>query len=173
MTIKNCISNFITCRVSVLTAALLVSIFALIAAYTAQFAYELEPCILCLYQRLPFAIVIVIALIGLTIKSFRTGAIALCALAFIGNAGIAFYHVGVEQQWWASIFEACQVPDSFLNPQTTESLLNQLLKTPSVPCSQIAWKDPVFGASMAVYNVLLCLGMFLLCSFNFFKQQIP
>lgn len=170
---KNCMGNFLNCRASVLTAVLLVSITALAAAYTAQFAYGLEPCILCLYQRIPYALAILIAIGGLLIKRFGKGAIALCALAFLGNVGIAFYHVGVEQQWWASIFEACQVPDSFLNPQTTESLLDQLLKTPAVPCSQIAWKDPVFGASMAVYNVLLCAGMFLLCGLSFLKRPLP
>lgn len=166
-------NNFLSCHFAVLCAALAVSIIALTAAFTAQFAYDLDPCILCLYQRIPYAIIILIALAGLAVKKFRSAAIGLCALAFLGNAGLAFYHVGVEQQWWASMFEACTVPDSFLNPNNTENLLEKLMQTPSVPCSQIAWQDPIFGASMAVYNMLLCAGMFLLCSLNIIKRQLP
>lgn len=166
------IKRFTSCRVSILISVLSISAIALAGALTAQFAFELEPCILCLYQRIPFVLCIIAALIGLAFKPARSAAIGFCALAFMTNAGLAFYHVGVEQRWWVSAFEACAVPDSFLNPEAqTESLLDQLLKTPSVPCTQIAWTDPVFGASMAVYNVLLCAGMAVFCLLHFMMRS--
>ena len=37
---------------------ILVGVGSLGAAYTAQFGFDLEPCVLCLYQRVPFAIAI-------------------------------------------------------------------------------------------------------------------
>jgi len=32
------------------------AVFALGNAYTAQYAFDLEPCILCLYQRVPYVV---------------------------------------------------------------------------------------------------------------------
>jgi len=164
------IKKYLTCPKSVLALSLLMSVIALSGAFTAQFALGLEPCILCLYQRIPFVIVIVLAMIGLMFKPVRVPIISLCALAFFANAGLAFYHHGVEQQWWVSAFEACAVPDSFLNPDSagTESLLDQLLKTPSVPCNKIPWIDPVFEMSMAFWNIWFCAGMGMVCGFCIF-----
>lgn len=154
--------TILSCPKCVLALSLLMSVIALSGAFTAQFALGLEPCILCLYQRIPFVIIILLSAIGLVFKSARIPLIALCTLAFFANSGLAFYHHGVEQQWWQSIFEACAVPDSFLNPDaatSTEGFLDALLKTPSVPCSKIPWVDPIFGQSMAFWNIWFCVGM--------------
>ncbi len=46
-------------------AILAASVAALGAAYIAEYAFGLEPCILCLYQRLPFVATGLLALAGL------------------------------------------------------------------------------------------------------------
>ena len=158
--------KILSCPVCVLALALSASIIALAGALTAQFVLELEPCILCVYQRIPFVIVILLSLVGLVFKSTRKPMIVLCGLAFFANSGLAFYHHGVEQQWWISAFEACAVPESFLKPnaaESTEGFLAALLKTPSVPCAKIPWIDPLFGQSMAFWNIPYCIGAGLIC----------
>ncbi len=128
----------------------LLSATAIGSALTAQYAFDLAPCILCIYQRVPF---VVTFLLGLTAyKLFRQdrprGAllmIALSGLVFLGNSVLAFYHVGVEQHWWASAFEACVIDPTNIR----EAALN-----PPVPCDKIPWQ--LFGISMAGYNVLIC-----------------
>ena len=135
----------------------LVSAGALTAALTAQYVFGLEPCILCLYQRAPFVIALVLAVIGLAFFRQKSApVVALCALAFAANAVIAFYHVGVEQHWWKSFLEGCAVPDLGSDPA---ALLDNIMNAPAVRCDEIAWKDPVFGQSMAFYNVILCAGL--------------
>lgn len=156
------------CRVLLNPAALfglllLAAALSLAAAYVAEFVYGLTPCILCLYQRAPFAAVIVLAFAGLFLhknKSAAAALLALCALALALNAGIAFYHTGVELHWWLSAVEGCAVPAA---GDTPDSLLAAILRAPAVPCTEIAWRDPVFGFTMANYNIVWCAGLALLC----------
>ena len=133
---------------------------ALGAAFMAQYVYGLQPCVLCLYQRAPFALVILFAVLGIGLGRTSTKAghifIGLSALAFAANAVIAFYHTGVERKWWASFLEGCSVPDMKGN---ITDVLAQIAATPAVRCDEIPWTDPVIGLSMANYNVLFCLLM--------------
>lgn len=142
-----------------------ISVAALAFALTGQYGFGLHPCVLCIYQRIPYGIVIGLAVIG-TVLTNKAGdkagaaVIALCGLAFLANAGIAFYHVGVEEKWWASA--ACSVPD--LSNLSFEELQRRIQEAPSVSCDAIAWQ--MLGISMAGYNVILCglLGIYALAA---------
>ncbi len=151
-----------------LFAFAVISALALAAAYTAQYAYGLAPCELCLYQRVPYAAVIVFGMLGLALDNKpKAGKIflALTALAFAVDAAIAFYHSGVERHWWASFLEGCTVPEIAGN---ITDVLAQIEATPPVRCDQIPWTDPWFGLSMANYNVIVCvvLALAALCAFR-------
>lgn len=142
------------------------SLFSLLAALTAQYGFGLEPCILCLYQRLPFLLTFVFGLAGWWAARagrarLAAGWLGASALAFAANSAIATYHTGVERHWWRSAFEACRVGD--FSATDSQSLLQTLLKTPDVPCDVIPWADPILGLSMANYNALMCAGLALLC----------
>ena len=142
---------------------LAISTTSLASAYTAQYVFGLLPCILCLYQRIPFAIIIFFSLIGvLKAKSHDLGQalIGINMIAFLANSALALYHSGVERHWWKSIFEGCAIPDLGDDP---EKILETILSSPSVPCDEIPWADPILGLSMANYNAALCFGMFILC----------
>lgn len=141
-----------------------VSGLSLGAALTAEVALGLEPCILCLYQRGPFVTAILLAAIGLYFRGnprITSAILGLCGLNFLVNAGIAFYHSGVELKWWRSAVEGCAVPQFGDSPQ---SILENILSAPTARCDEIPWADPVFGLSMANYNVLLCFGLFAVCT---------
>ena len=79
----------------------------------------------------------------------------LCALGFLVGAGIAFYHVGVEQQWWPGT-GAC-VGTAADSAQTIEELRAQLLTAPVVRCDDVGWS--LFGISMAGYNGIFSLAL--------------
>ena len=100
---------------------------------------------------------VVFGLAGLAVADrprARRAAVALGALAFLCVAGIAFYHVGVEQLWWLGTAE-CHAPSLDLDA-SIESLRQQLLNTKFVPCDEVAWS--LFGISMAGYNFFAALG---------------
>ncbi|MDP6705550.1 MAG: disulfide bond formation protein B [Alphaproteobacteria bacterium] len=124
---------------------------ALGAAFIAQYGFGLEPCVLCIYQRWPFAIVIVVAAAALLlVRGGRSPAwaLALAGLVFAANAAIAGYHVGVEQHWWQGTAECTGTSGA----ATLAELKAQILAAPLVRCDEVAWS--LFGVSMAGYNVL-------------------
>lgn len=133
------------------------SVAALGFAYFMQYAMGLDPCHLCLLQRWPYRTTAVLGLAGLfPACKGRTGICALlgyaCALIFLGEAGLAFYHVGVEQHWWQSVFEGCTF--SF---KPGEDMLTQIEAKPAARCDQVAWS--LLGVSMAGWNGLLAMGL--------------
>ena len=155
--------SYLRCPFAVLLGVMLISIFSLLAALGSEVFLGLEPCILCVYQRWPYAAVIALGLIGLAMKQHPFVPrimIGLSGLAFLINSGIALYHTGVEQKWWASAFEGCLVPSFSNEPQ---SILENIMSAPTARCDEIPWQDPLLGLSMANYNVLLCLGLAIVC----------
>ena len=135
---------------------LFISIAILGGGYAFQYLGGLQPCTLCLYQRWPWWVAGVLALLALFVVADRRlsrALVALCALSVLIGAGIAFYHVGVEQQWWAGP-TACSGGGG--TPQTLEKLRAQVLGAPVVRCDEVAWS--LFGISMAGYNGLISLA---------------
>jgi disulfide bond formation protein DsbB len=133
---------------------------ALGAALTTQYGFGLPPCILCIYQRIPYVAAGLLAagaLVPWVPPRVRSALIALCAAAFAVDCAIAVFHVGVEQHWWTGL-AACTGGGA--EAQTVESLKAMLAGPPPVRCDQIPWE--LFGVSMAGYNALyaLCLAIF-------------
>jgi disulfide bond formation protein DsbB len=134
---------------------------ALMMAYIAEYGFGLAPCILCLYQRIPFAIGIVLCIAGLMIRPLQSnrlgiGLWSILSINFAANSALAFYHSGVERHWWVSVFEACSANLSGLSG---DALIQAIRNTPAVRCDQIPWADPLLNLSMANWNVVFCLGL--------------
>jgi disulfide bond formation protein DsbB len=132
-------------------ALLLIAVTALGSAYTAEFAYSLEPCVLCMYQRIPFAVLGVLGLLAYLFEGRVTMAVvtALGGIVLLIGAGIASYHVGVEQHWWASV---ASCGDGASNQALSMNEFHTLLRQkPEKACDELDWT--LFGISMATYNV--------------------
>ncbi len=143
-------------------AILAASIGALIIAYTAELAFGIEPCILCLYQRIPYALAGALAVAALLAPETwgprpKVWAVVGAAVAFLAGAEVAFYHVGVEQHWWRSV-ASCGVAASDPEPETVEELRRLLTEArPTKTCDEVEWA--LFGVSMATYNVATSLAL--------------
>ena len=139
-------------------ALLVVAVGALSSAYTAQYAFGLEPCILCLYQRVPYAIVGLLGIVGYLVSgdAARRWVTALAALSFAIGAGLAFYHIGVEQHWWASA-ASCGGGDVSGAKVTVDQFKALLQQKPEKTCDEIDWT--LFGISMAKYNAVASSGL--------------
>lgn len=125
------------------------SLALLLGAFAFQYLGGLQPCHLCLLQRWPHAVAVVL---GLLILVWSARGLALLAgLVVLTGAGIAAFHVGVEQHWWAGP-TACTAPAA-RSATDPGALLDQILATPTVLCDAIAWSW--LGISMAGWNALL------------------
>jgi disulfide bond formation protein DsbB len=149
----------------VLRLLLLASIGALATAFIAQFVFDLEPCILCKYQRIPYFSVILFAGIAMHIKTAdHAGTAKVIGVIFLAGAALAFYHNGVEQHWWVA---ATSCSGGGGAPLSFNDFQSQLLAKMPKRCDQIDWT--LFGLSMTVYNVAASL---FLAAFSFFGAPI-
>ena len=130
----------------------LLSAGLLSAAVAFEYFGGLVPCKLCIWQRVPHGLIILVALLGLV--SFRSAGLVLFIIAALAltNAGISVYHVGVEQALWAGPASCSGTLDNNLS---SSALLDQLLATPMVRCDEVAWS--FLGVSMAGWNLLFSL----------------
>jgi disulfide bond formation protein DsbB len=142
-------------------AVLAASVAVLGAALLSQYWGGLAPCELCLLERWPWWIAIALAA-----ASWLTGGrlalpipAILLALVFVAGAGIAFYHVGVEQHWFAGP-TACTA--SGVDATSIDALRAQLLGKQPVMCDQVQWS--LFGVSLAGWNFLASLAMAVFCA---------
>lgn len=132
-----------------------VSAGALGAAYIAQYGFGLEPCILCLYQRVPYLLTGLIALLSLFLRPdprVQRRLVLACAVLFAIGGTIAFYHVGVERHWWVSLTACGGTAPTGIG---IEQLQADLLAKPARRCDQPEWS--LFGITMAGYNVIFSL----------------
>src|SRR5437667_6747835 len=135
---------------------LVASAVVLGTALLSQYWGGLAPCELCLMQRWPWAAAIVISLVVVLVGD-RAGLAwvsLLLGLVFMISIVMAFYHVGVEQHWFAGP-AACTVSEG--GAMTVEQMKQQILGTAPVLCDRPAWT--LFGVSLAGWNLLASLIM--------------
>lgn len=138
-------------------------------ALVSEYGFGLKPCILCLYQRIPYYINIVLGLAAFA-ASFRyprlvTLLIVLAVVSFLADAGIAGFHVGVEQKWWPGLPEC----GGKIVPQgvSLDELRNAMEHQAIVRCDEPAWT--MFGISMAGYNFVVALA--LVCGITYLLRK--
>ena len=138
------------------------------AALSSQYWGGLAPCELCLLQRWPWGAAIVISFIATMVGSrpaLPWVALLLTAVFAVGIA-LAFYHVGVEQHWFAGP-AACTAPTTAA--ATVEQLKAQLLHQQPVRCDEPAWT--LWGVSLAGWNLLASLIMTGCCLWAFMQSR--
>lgn len=143
------------------TIAALAAAGLLTSVFVMQYIGGLAPCSLCLTQRWPHGIALVLALVAhmpITAAPARKLLLALIALSFAVTAGIGFYHAGVEYGWFTGP-TACS---SNITGDTVEELKRALMAQPVVRCDEVAWS--LFGISLAGYNFLASAALTVFCA---------
>jgi disulfide bond formation protein DsbB len=137
---------------------LVASIAILGGAFAFQHFGGLDPCVLCVWQRYPYGVTIAASAAAILVAGGRgKGALlALCGLAFLAGAGVAAFHVGVEQHWWQGTAQ-CAGGAAPAAGAGLSDLLAQAQAGPAPRCDEVPWS--LFGVSMAGYNLLLSLAL--------------
>ncbi len=133
------------------------SIAVILSALVIDSLLGYEPCILCLYERIPY---ILISLISFASFFYATKVkrilLQLCCLCAFSGAGIAIYHVGVEKTWWHPSSKC--VPDTnFGEIDSLEEFKNKLQSSKLGDCSKPALK--ILSFSLAELNLMMSLLM--------------
>jgi disulfide bond formation protein DsbB len=130
-------------------ATALAALAALGVAYYVQDFMRLFPCPLCLWERWPYRIVILLGIVAAVSPSTLARALLfLAVLALLACAAIACIHVGVEFHWWQSPLPEC---NGILTPGAPLPMI------PAKPCDEPTFLIPGLPVSMAAMDLLYAL----------------
>lgn len=121
-------------------------------ALGSQYLGGLSPCELCLLERWPYYLAIVVAAFGFAARGHSTPrffAMWLIVLLFAASTCLAAYHVAVEQHWIAGP-TACT--GGLGQASSPEQLLKMLQERQPVQCDVVQWS--IFGVSLAGFNLI-------------------
>ena len=135
-----------------LNLILLFSIFVLLAAYFIQYVLGHQPCNLCLIERIPYILTIIIITLILIFKKFEKIFLLLLTLIFVAATLISFYHFGIEQGFIKESL-VCDLKVQ-TNSLTKEDLLKEL-KTKTISCKDVTFK--IIGLSLTSINIIISL----------------
>ena len=140
---------------TILNFILLFSIFTLLTAYFVQYVLGHKPCNLCIIERVPYILTILVITLSFVLKGYQKIFIVILLLIFISATLISLYHVGIEQGIIEESF-VCNLNSQNIN-LTAEDLLKEL-KESKISCKDISFK--ILGLSLATINAIFC---FVIC----------
>lgn len=113
----------------------------------------LVPCALCLVERWPYRVAIVLGICAALLPEPASRvSMGLLALTMLIGVVFAAIHVGVEFHWWPSPLPECAAP--VITGSSIAERLAQLPAAPSKPCDEATYLIPGLKLSMAAMNLL-------------------
>ena len=131
---------------------LLISIIALISAFFIEYILGHQPCNLCILERIPYFLAIIVILLNYKFIEFEKFFILFLTIIFLFGTVLSLYHLGIEQ----GLIQESLVCDlkSGSNLLSKEEILKQLQEK-SVSCKDVTFK--MFGLSLSSYNILISI----------------
>jgi disulfide bond formation protein DsbB len=147
------------------------SALALAAAWYVEIHLGIVPCALCLLERWPYRVAIVLGLLAAALPRVPANlARALLVLALLVGAGLGLTHVGVEQGWWPDPLPECRAP-SFHGGSIAERLAAMPAR-PAKPCGDPTYLIPGLPLSMAGMDLLLALALAALVAISWPRREM-
>tara|TARA_B100001093_G_scaffold93276_1_gene85537 strand:- start:1107 stop:1595 length:489 start_codon:yes stop_codon:yes gene_type:complete len=134
-----------------------ISLISIISAYFIEYVLGYQPCNLCLIERIPYGLSIILIILNYFFNQNKQFVILLLILVFSFSLLISLYHFGIEQGFFEES-TVCGLKDAN-NIISKEELLKQLqLKT--ISCKDVTFR--IFGLSLSTFNIVISLVIFIL-----------
>ena len=130
----------------------LISFIALISAYFIEYVLGHQPCNLCVYERIPYFLAILIVLINYKYNKLEKYLILSLAMIFLIATILSLYHLGIEQGFIQESL-LCDL-EKGANIVDKDEILKQLQQK-SISCKDVTFK--IFGLSLTSYNIIISL----------------
>ena len=117
-----------------------ISSISIISAFFIEYVLGYQPCNLCLIQRIPYALCIILIALNHFQKKNEKFIILLLILTFSFSALISFYHFGIEQGFFEE--SAVCATKNTTNIISKEELLKQLQEK-NISCKDVTFR--IFG----------------------------
>ena len=130
----------------------LVSFVALISAYFIEYVLGYQPCNLCLLERIPYAISIIIVIFNYKFNHLEKYFILLLSIVFLASTLLSLYHLCIEQGFIEESL-VCDLQNSS-KILSKEEILKQLQEK-KVSCKDVTFK--IFGLSLTTLNMIISI----------------
>ena len=134
------------------TVIFLISFIALVSAYFIEYILGHQPCNLCLYERIPYFLAILIVLINYKYNKLEKYIILSLAIIFLIATILSLYHLGIEQGFIQESL-LCDL-EKGANILDKDEILKQLQQK-NISCKDVTFQ--IFGLSLTSYNVIISL----------------
>ena len=135
----------------------LISLISIISAYFIEYVLGYQPCNLCLIERIPYGLSLILIILNYSFNQNKQFIILLLILVFAFSLLVSFYHFGIEQGFFEES-TVCGIKDAN-NVISKEELLKQLqLKT--ISCKDVTFS--IFGLSLSTFNIVISLVILIL-----------
>ena len=124
----------------------------IISALIIQYWLGHDPCKLCLYERIPYFLSMLLIIKIIFIKKYERVILLILFLVFMSSTTLAFYHFGIEQGFFSESL-ACTTGD-LSKTLSKEELLEQL-KQNRISCKDVSFR--ILGFSLAAINTIFSL----------------
>ena len=136
----------------ILNGVLIFSILSLSIAYFIQYALGHKPCNLCLIERIPYIISVILISLIFIINKFEKIIAIIILLLFIFGSMVSFYHFGIEQGFFSESL-VCDLENN--TKLSKEQLLKQLESSTVISCKDVTFS--VLGLSLATINTIISI----------------
>ena len=151
-------------NINILVLILISLVLSLISAYAIEFVLGHEPCNLCIYQRIPYIVSIVLILNILFFDKFTKSSLKILSIVSLLGSFLAFYHFGIEQGFFDESI-VCKTND-ISQSLSKEEILRQLNQK-TISCSDVTFR--LFGFSLASINTIFSFILFVIF-FQLYKK---
>ena len=124
----------------------------LVSAFIIEHQLGYEPCKLCLYERIPYFLSMLLIIKMFFIKKYEKVTLLILFVVFMSSAALAFYHFGIEQDFFKESL-VCNLDGNITN-LSKEDLIKELQQQ-TVSCKDVSFR--IFGLSLATINTIISL----------------
>ena len=143
-----------------------ISLISILSAYFIEYILGHQPCNLCLIERIPYGLSIVLIISNYTFKKIEKFIILLLIIVFTFSFIISFYHFGIEQGFFKES-SVCGLKDAS-DIISKEELLKQL-QVKNISCKDVTFR--IFGFSLTTVNISLSLFLIFLLTRIFINYE--
>ena len=143
--------------VTYLKIIFVISLISVISAYFIEYILGYQPCNLCLIERIPYGLSIILIILNYLSRKNEQFIILLLILIFSFSFLLSLYHFGIEQGFFEES-TVCGLKNAS-EVISKEELLEQLQKRP-ISCKDVTFR--IFGFSLTTFNIIISLTLVIL-----------
>ena len=141
-----------------------ICIFSILVALYIEHVLSVSPCKLCLYQRIPYILSIIISIFGYFFLKNKIW-IYLLILIFFSSSIISGYHFGIENNIFNEYSGCANESLEIIDKKELLQNLNNFLPT----CKDINFR--IFGLSLATINFVLSIALTIITIKYLFNEK--